>query len=305
MINENNQLNFHNPSVLSLISVIVPVYKDFNGLRSTLISLDKQTFDKSKYQIIVVNDGDDSQIKDVCKEFSVEIINTHKRFGSYYARNKGIENSSGEYLAFIDAGTIAGPQWLKQGFQLIKKYDYVGGKVNVVKSDLNALHSLFVFEKHREFATKELMEDLHFSPTTNLFVKRKVLQQLGGFDFRLRSSGDYEFGDRVYMSDLYTQFYSPDLIVYHPARDFKSLIKKQVRLALGFIDLGKLYPNRFKGISNSFLINLLKLILPPFWLFKKDLWLKLSFYEKISVFSWTYFCSFTQRLVTIRHAQTL
>ena len=69
-----NTINFKYKHIKGLISVIIPVYKDAKGLHDTLTSLQKQTLDKSKYEVIIANDGDDSHVSEVCKEFEVKEI---------------------------------------------------------------------------------------------------------------------------------------------------------------------------------------------------------------------------------------
>lgn len=86
----------------------------------------------------------------------------------------------------------------------------------------------------------------HFGVTANIFVKRKVFEEIGGFDQRLKSGGDIEFGDRVYRSKKFRQIYKKDVLVIHPPRGYKNLIKKIKRVTQGNIKLNQLYPIRFK-----------------------------------------------------------
>lgn len=273
--------NFLQKPRKNFISVIIPEYKDEAGLQKTLDSLNAQK-DAPDFEVIVEHDTQGE--------------------GSYQTRNKALQKVHGEYIAFIDAGTTASSGWLKQGFQSLQKYDYVGGPVERVNAEASNLFSATVlFGRHREFAVQEFFQDLHFFPTTNLFMKRTIFEKLGGFEGRLRSSGDYEFGERVFSSGNFTQHYDPDLTVTHPFRSYLELVQKQRRIAQGNMDLKKYFPSRFGSWRKSLLLAPVKACIPPLWLLKKPSYQSLNFWEKLQVFLVTYHLSFLHSVETIRY----
>lgn len=88
-----------------MISIIVPVYNMSKYLKNSINSiLDSKYQD---FELIIINDGStDSSLK-ICKEFAkmdnrISIINQEKS-GVSVARNRGIENSNGEWIIFIDS----------------------------------------------------------------------------------------------------------------------------------------------------------------------------------------------------------
>ncbi len=276
-----------------LLSIIVPVYKDVAGLDKTITSLISQPIDFARFEIIVANDGADKNVNNVCKKLKIKVVNISPRSGSYKARNQAIKNSSGDFFAFIDAGTIATHGWLKLGLEDLEQYDYVGGPIELINdSSVKISKGLFLFQKSTSFPVKKFMDELHFSPTTNLFVKKTVLDKLGLFDERLWSGGDYEFGDRVFRSKIFSLYFDRNLIVYHSSRDFRSLIIKQRRMAKGQSDLQKYYPDRFSKLKSNFLINFTKMLIPPIWIINDPLWKLFSFTERISVFLIAYYFHF-------------
>lgn len=278
----NQKITFKNPVAKGLVSVIIPSFHDRLGLEITLNSL-KEQLDPPSYEIIVQTDKSGQ--------------------GSYKTRNQAIEKSRGEFLAFIDSGTIADPDWLSQIMLLLKKSDYVGGPVKrMALEELPVYSWIYSYNLHREFAINDFYTDAHFFPTTNLGVKRSVVEVCGGFDGRLRSSGDLEFGDRVWRSRRFSQHYSQNLVVTHPLRTYKELVKKQRRLAEGYFDLRRYYPGRFGQISPLFpLFELIKYLLPPLWLLQKSSFRALPFSEKIKVFITSYHFSSIYHKAVIRH----
>lgn len=87
------------------ISIIVPVYNAEKFLPICLDSIVSQTY--KNLQIILVDDGStdkSSKICDTYAEADSRILTIHQEnHGAVYARNIGIENAEGEYIAFADA----------------------------------------------------------------------------------------------------------------------------------------------------------------------------------------------------------
>ncbi len=88
-----------------LISVIIPVYKVEKYLNRCVESLLNQTY--KNLEIILVDDGSPDNCPQMCDEWAkkdVRIKVIHKRNGGVSsARNCGIQNADGDYLAFVDS----------------------------------------------------------------------------------------------------------------------------------------------------------------------------------------------------------
>ena len=90
-------------------SVIIPTFNRSGFIKSAIDSVLGQTYED--FELIVVDDGSDDGTDKLIKEY------TDKRIKYFYqenkgvslARNKGIEESSGKYIAFLDSYD----QWLK------------------------------------------------------------------------------------------------------------------------------------------------------------------------------------------------
>ncbi|MEA5466980.1 glycosyltransferase family 2 protein [Leptothoe sp. PORK10 BA2] len=92
-----------------LVSVIIPVFKAENFVAKTIQSVLDQTY--SDLEIIIVDDGSPDRSIDICRKFDdprIKIIQQANR-GLAGARNTGIRNATGTYIALIDADDI----WVK------------------------------------------------------------------------------------------------------------------------------------------------------------------------------------------------
>ena len=87
----------------SLISVIVPLYNKESWIKRCMVSIINQTYEN--IEILVINDGstDDSlKVMDTIDDRRIRIVDKPNG-GVSSARNLGIKNAEGEYIAFIDA----------------------------------------------------------------------------------------------------------------------------------------------------------------------------------------------------------
>ena len=96
-----------------LISIIVPVYNIEKYLPRCIDSILDQTY--KNWEAIFVNDGSTDNSLKILEEYKkrderIKIIDK-KNAGSGAARNDGIENSRGEYVAFLDSD-----DWYEKNF---------------------------------------------------------------------------------------------------------------------------------------------------------------------------------------------
>lgn len=111
-------------------SVIIPLYNKAPYVRKALETVCAQTY--RDYEIIVINDGSTDNSAIVAEEFlnSVEGINykilQQKNAGVAAARNNGVAQANGNYLAFLDADDWWEPTYLERMAKLIKDYPDAG-----------------------------------------------------------------------------------------------------------------------------------------------------------------------------------
>jgi len=97
------------------VSVLIPVYNAAPFLRGTIASVLNQTF--SDFELILLNDCSTDESEQVILEFHDKRIRYYKNehnLGIALSRNKLIEFSKGEYLAFCDADDLMKPQRLEK-----------------------------------------------------------------------------------------------------------------------------------------------------------------------------------------------
>lgn len=96
----------------ALISVVIPVYNGERYIGEAIESVLAQNHDN--IEIIVVNDGSTDATEDVVHSYQEVKVISQPRKGVSTARNRGIEISSGEFIAFLDADDL----WTKDKLRI-------------------------------------------------------------------------------------------------------------------------------------------------------------------------------------------
>jgi glycosyltransferase involved in cell wall biosynthesis len=225
------------------VSVIIPVYHDLEYLKRCLNALKNQTYPRSLREVIVVNNDPAEDIEShIAQSDNVRVICESHR-GSYAARNKGISNAKGTILAFTDSDCVPLEDWIEKGVQTLLSQPNIGlvaGKIRVVVRDPENPTAIELYEKIAAFPQKFYVEKQRYGATANLFTFKDVIEKVGCFNGRLLSSGDFDWGNRVFAAG-YKQLFAEDACVLHPARrTFRQKLKKKIRIIRGRYELGVL-----------------------------------------------------------------
>lgn len=252
------QLAFQRPVKAGCVSIIIPVYKDLVGLTDTIDSIercDRKGIPEDTVEVIVVNDGGDDRISRFCQQRQITEVRITPNKGSYFARNRGLEACCGEFVAFVDADIIVDVGWIRNGFSTIKDADYVAGSIHVLKNGVS--DTVVAYQQLIDFNTRWHMQTMHYGPTANVWVRRKVPEKIGGFNEALFSGGDMEFGIRVFEHPEFVRKVGEDVIANHPPRTLAGLFSKSKRLAYGHtvINDNARFSSKF-GFLNSVKRNL-------------------------------------------------
>lgn len=110
------------------ISIVVAVYNAEKTLKKCVDSLLNQTY--NNIEIILVNDCSKDNSLDICKEYSkandnVKVISNDRNSGVSDTRNNGIDNSTGEYICFVDSDDYVESNYIEVLYYYYQKYNTV------------------------------------------------------------------------------------------------------------------------------------------------------------------------------------
>lgn len=110
-----------------LVSVVTPLYNAEKYISKTIESIINQEY--SHLEILIVNDCSNDKGPEIVKEYQnhderIKLINLENNSGAAVARNVGIENSKGDFIAFIDSDDIWEKAKLKEQISFMIENDY-------------------------------------------------------------------------------------------------------------------------------------------------------------------------------------
>lgn len=194
------------------ISVVVPVYNAEKNLERCINSIYAQTF--TDYEIILVNDGSKDNSLAVCNEYAkkdsrITVIDKENG-GAGSARNMGIEEAKGEYLAFPDSDDWFEPEMYETLYNLAKKgdYDIVFSGVNYYKQDSGK--PVYSRTQNCDVILCDTKEDLRknvmtFFPTSTIFDVpwNKLYKRSVAIENNVRYSDTKRCQDAMFNIDFY------------------------------------------------------------------------------------------------------
>ncbi|HHP7244603.1 MAG TPA: glycosyltransferase [Elainellaceae cyanobacterium] len=251
-----------------LVTIIIPVFNDSERLKLCLNALEQQTYPKDRYTVVVVDNASDEDIEAVVSQFPRAIATHESRPGSYVARNKGIAIARGEVIGFTDADCIPAPDWIEHGVAHLLKTPHCGlvaGRITFFFRDPDRPTPVELYDNLKlGLDQQKFLEDSHYAATANLFTFKHVIDQVGGFNDTLKSSGDRDWGQRIFSAG-YQQIYAEDVCITHPARySWGDLRKKVIRLIGGHQDLKRKRGQSTLQMAIEVFSSSIKDILPPF-----------------------------------------
>jgi len=186
-----------------LVSVVMPTYNRRNYIRESLDSVLAQDF--SAFEVIVVDDGStDGTEKEVRPyEDRIRYIRQENR-GAGVARNVGIRNARGAYIAFMDSDDLSRPNHLKNLYSFLDRNPefamvvgnggYLGGKYRN-RSAIIAPKRVKRLEK-RGVTVKDLF-DGRVVRLQGTMTRKSVFEEIGLLDEWFRLSYDLDIALRI------------------------------------------------------------------------------------------------------------
>jgi glycosyltransferase involved in cell wall biosynthesis len=196
------------------VSVIIPTYNRAVKVQNAIESVLAQTI--SELEVIVVDDGSSDGTGQILKELYGARIRyfAQANQGVSVARNKGIAEARGEWIAFLDSDDLWENEKLKWQF---KALDQFGPEWGVCYTDTRLLNhpetrTLFELAEH-SYRHQSMMgvnadvQQLLVRPggagmvvcPSSVLARADAVRKVGGFDPRLRFSEDSEFLFRLAM----------------------------------------------------------------------------------------------------------
>ncbi len=164
-----------------LISVIIPTHFRTERLRHLLVTLEKQTLEPNKFEVIVVTSPLDPSLaflKEFKSSFALKVFTTTEdpEMGRNVSlkRNKGAGQAQGSWLAFTDDDCLPSPLWLESCLKYFADPN-IHGVEGLTITNKNESHTL-TWKGLQRLARPGTYQ------TCNIVYRKETFNDLGGFD---------------------------------------------------------------------------------------------------------------------------
>lgn len=186
-------------------SIVLPTFRREDTLETTINSIVSQTY--KNWELVIIDDNNandpsrnktESIVEAFIKKENIRYIKHDRNKGGAGARNTGIKNSKGDYIAFLDNDDLWVENKLEIFFQEIIKSstDY-----SVWFSDYYIVTPRLTFKAHHPTAEGNIFEKQlkgdHVSSTSAVVVHKMCFEKVGTFDEKLPARQDYDMWLRI------------------------------------------------------------------------------------------------------------
>ncbi len=282
---------------MAKVSIVLPTYNSGSYIEETIDSILKQDYDD--FEIVIVDDASTDDTRNIIHKINSEKIKYHclenNHGGPSKPRNIGIEKSNGDYIVFFDSDDLMLKDRISSAVDVLESnpdihlsfsdiikfknsYDDSGRRFLDEYRELSKLKTNLVGPECYEIFNADAYRSLFYEnyiPTSTVTVRKKVFEEIGGFDESLTNSDDLDMWFRI--SNVYNIVYIDKATVGYRVREgsistrgaklslnrAKTYIKqqgisknteleKQIKIQLSEIYAGLGYANRtFGNIDES------------------------------------------------------
>lgn len=165
------------------VSILIPVYKSEKYIEECLCSVFEQTYDNIEYIIVDDASPDNSMniiIRTIKKypqrDSSINIIKNERNFGIAYTRNILLNNSTGEYIYFVDSDDLIESNTIETFVAIAQENDadiVRCNYFNYIKKEAHAIIRKPI--KERTDYIKDCLADETMNSLWLLFIRKRII----------------------------------------------------------------------------------------------------------------------------------
>lgn len=181
---------------MSRISIVIPMYNEARHIGRTLLAAQKAAHAADvECELIVVDNGSSDEGPQIARQFGAHVlVMPGLLIGAL--RNRGTAIATGEWLAFIDADIEMPEDWLRPLFDI-----EASGQADVFGLDLHtpaaAPWYATAWQRRTLRPSTHTSHVVDWLPSSNLLMRRRWFDKVGGFNETLRTGEDKEFTLRL------------------------------------------------------------------------------------------------------------
>lgn len=240
------------------ISVIIPTHNRPESLSKAVRSILKQKTPPK--ELIVVDDGSEPpvspQIFSVFKNsLDVRLLRNEVSKGGNYARNKGIIEATGEWVAFLDDDDVFMPEKIEEVTRALSNHSSIGllyhtAEINLINEKIRYKSGVSNVSSTQNPLSALLIRNF-IGGTSMVVAKRRMLIELGGFDETMPALQDWEMWIRVTKAGKRLVYLNKALTKYVHNTGQQSITINQEKVNKAYEMLKYKYANDYAELSEK------------------------------------------------------
>lgn len=217
-----------------MVSVVIPLYNKQDSILSTIQSVINQTY--TDFELLIVDDGSIDNGASIAASYpDTRIRVIRKRNGGVCpARNRGIREAKGEYIALLDADDQWDMKYLEEQLRMVEDFpkaamwginfaELSNGKwIRKLETGLPGGYRGYV---ENYFQTQGRVSDLFCS--SSVLIRKEVFDKVGMFDERIKYAEDSDMWFRI-ITNYPVAFYDRYMVFYLYDAENRAMNRKRL-----------------------------------------------------------------------------
>jgi cellulose synthase/poly-beta-1,6-N-acetylglucosamine synthase-like glycosyltransferase len=290
---------------LPSVSIIVASLNNESTIEECLRSIIEQDYPKHLLEILVVDGGSTDSTARLVEKYDVQFVSNRLNVPTAY--NWASKTMKGEVLGFIDADAKVEKNWLKKLVADLNPPEVAAAGGNIATWNKDGLIPRCIgYELSNRYS--RLPKEVNRLATMNLLLKKKVLEEKGGFDENLPTQYDTDLGYRI-TSAGYKIVFDSNAFCHHFHRSTLSkYFMQQYKYGQNTWKLYRKHPSLVKGdpvtdwgmniqpaLSVAAVVSLIASLIPPF------MWMGLVFFLALAVIMVAYY-TFSAARIALKYS---
>lgn len=263
-----------------MFSIIICTYNRDKYIYQALACLAKNDFSTEKYEIVLINNNSTDNTTQECQRFQKDYPSVNfcyfveQQQGLSYARNRGIQEATGEVLVFLDDDAFVSEHYLKKLEKHLNTHPEImafGGKITPLFESGKTPAWLSKWSYSFVSAIDKGSEITEFTGKTfpvgaNMGFYKKCIEKTANFNTSLgrkkKSLGAGEEKDLFYRfrKNAYKIFYLPDIEVQHVIPENRTTYDyiKKLGLGVGISEYRRCKQDGFSALLSRYFSEIIK-----------------------------------------------
>lgn len=187
---------------MTTLSFIVPSWNSSATLRWTLQSIFAQEF-AERFEVLVVDNGSDDDTCAIAADFPVRLLHESLR-GAGHARNLGLAQANGDFIAFVDSDVVLDPHWAENLVGYMQRKNLLAAQGQIIRVAYKERQTLLERFRCEDTGHPARWIDLATDAynigcinTAACIYRAETLKMVGGFSRVMRYHEDYDLTLKV------------------------------------------------------------------------------------------------------------